>query len=391
MAERAYRDLLESFSEVRDEIVPLEAAHDGQIVHFQATDIDANVSDSDFGVTLQGVLTLSRNTEYCQWEEASTTKTDAQNRTYTEYYYIKRWRDHRIPSLHFDQPAAHHNPLRDPFPSHVFAASAAVVEVRSGRTAILGKEVIANTRALKRRVDWTLGAVPKKSWSWWPWAVRTRYEAIASLAGAETSRAARLENFVYVGQGGYFFSPYAASTTELMAKYFFQYIEGTLLDWQLGDLMPTCTAGDVRVSYSVQDPEEISVVGEARLVHAERTGFNIFRRRKIGPPRHRISLYVTPKGHQIGMVHAGFSSLKDMMDAEIHRQRLWCLLARIALVFPAGLSSALLGRGWSAAFGLWCLGIAGLLTLVWGPDSTAVSALSFQFASLPSIVAAATG
>eukprot|EP00957_Ditylum_brightwellii_P027492 2078160-Ditylum_brightwellii.AAC.1 len=47
-----------------------------------------------------------------------------------------------------------------------------------------------------------------------------------------------------------------------MFKYFMQYVEGTLFDWQLGDLMPSCTAGDVRFRYEVQDPAVVSVLGE---------------------------------------------------------------------------------------------------------------------------------
>ncbi len=42
-----------------------------------------------------------------------------------------------------------------------------------------------------------------------------------------------------------------------------EYIEGSLLDWQLGDLVPACTAGDIRVSYRITDPVEISVIGSA--------------------------------------------------------------------------------------------------------------------------------
>ncbi len=42
-----------------------------------------------------------------------------------------------------------------------------------------------------------------------------------------------------------------------------EYVEGSLLDWQLGDLVPSCTAGDIRLSFRVSDPVELSVVGSA--------------------------------------------------------------------------------------------------------------------------------
>lgn len=37
--------------------------------------------------------------------------------TTVTYVYTIGWRNHRIVSLFYDQPAAHHNPQRDPFPA----------------------------------------------------------------------------------------------------------------------------------------------------------------------------------------------------------------------------------------------------------------------------------
>ena len=63
------------------------------------------------------------------------------------------------------------------------------------------------------------------------------------------------ERFVYVGQGGYFFSPHAASDFEKLAKVAGQYFEGSLFDYQVGDVVAaltgSCAAGDIRVSFSV--------------------------------------------------------------------------------------------------------------------------------------------
>eukprot|EP00931_Biecheleriopsis_adriatica_P058996 TRINITY_DN35229_c0_g1_i1.p1 TRINITY_DN35229_c0_g1~~TRINITY_DN35229_c0_g1_i1.p1 ORF type:complete len:187 (+),score=36.60 TRINITY_DN35229_c0_g1_i1:507-1067(+) len=151
-----------------------------------------------------------------------------------------------------------------------------------------------------------------------------------------------------------------------MFKYFMQYMEGSLLDWQLGDLMPSCTAGDLRVSYSVQDPSEISVIGEGVAVRARRQWYGAFLRSKSDVTNYKVGMYKTAKGHQIGMVHAGFKSAKDMMDAEVRRQQLWCLLARLALALPALLVQQLRDLDWTAAVGLWLFGIAGLWMFLWG-------------------------
>lgn len=365
-AERTYRNIIESFAEVKDKVVALNEAKNHQIVHFQAANFDANVSDLAFGVELHGALKLSRQTEYCQWEEISTTGEDDQNRTYTEYSYEKRWRGNRISSRFFDQSAAHHNPQRDPFPSETFTASVARAVTEDGIEALVEREVLMQTRASWRSVDWTLDALPSRSRSWWSGRDQTRYEAIAQLSGAETSLAARMGSFVYVGQGGYFFSPHTTTAAGAMFKYFMQYLEGSLLDWQLGDLMPSCTAGDIRVSYSVQDPEEISVVGEAGG----------------SPAGYRISVYTTPKGHEIGMVHAGIISLEDMMDTEVNRQRLWCLLARTLLILPFGIITSFFNMEWFAAIGPWACSVAGLWVALWGLDVYAKALLAFSLGML---------
>jgi len=87
---------------------------------------------------------------------------------------------------------------------------------------------------------------------------------INDLAGvAPAAPAAQRDQFVYVGQGGgYFFSPYDASMSEQLLRGFGQYLEGSLLDWQPGDFMPSCTPGDLRVSFAAQAPHKISVLAE---------------------------------------------------------------------------------------------------------------------------------
>lgn len=94
--------------------------------------------------------------------------------------------------------------------------------------------------------------------------LRLDVNSLASVAAAPP--AAQRDNFVYVGdqsgRRGYFFSPYDPSLSEQLLKGFGQYLEGSLLDWQVGDLMPSCTPGDLRVSFDAQAPHKISVLAE---------------------------------------------------------------------------------------------------------------------------------
>jgi len=127
--------------------------------------VEGTARDADFGVRLNG-LALDRVTEYCQWDEHQTRscqtchrKVDGKEESYscncvTKYHYTKGWRSHRISSLTFDQPAAHNNPMRDPYPSHRFVAQDASI----GSIKML-PEVINNKhgafRAREHPVEWT--------------------------------------------------------------------------------------------------------------------------------------------------------------------------------------------------------------------------------------------
>jgi hypothetical protein len=71
----------------------------------------------------------------------------------------------------------------------------------------------------------------------------------------------KLPGFTYVGDG-YFFSAFQASRNANLFKYFMQYLKGTLFDWHIGDLMPSCEAGDIRIRYDVEDPMDVSILGQ---------------------------------------------------------------------------------------------------------------------------------
>ena len=160
-------------------------------------------------------------------------------------------------SLLFDQPAAHHNPQRDPYPSTTLVS----LDARFGDVAV-APVVLSNAhssiRAPARKVDWTQHAVRELRWydGAWSWletnvlpvwvadafADRQRYEFVRNLAGLHESEAGRSHSFTYVG-GGYIFSPYVPKAHEVLFKMFVEHLEGSLFDWQIGDLFPSCTAG----------------------------------------------------------------------------------------------------------------------------------------------------
>ena len=308
------------------------AAHPGP-VHIASDQVAGTVGDAAFGVELDNALQLDRHTEYCQWSEhahdtcdqCSRTKKDSQGRTVQETYrcncrrmhtYYKSWRPYRINSLLFDQPAAHHNPQRDPYPStSIVSADARIGDVDLD-VSILNNQH-AKLRANSRSVNWTPTATRQPGffdgfWAWLEISVlpesfcswftdTTRYESLDKLAAARHTEAASKHRFVYVGQNqGYFFSPYTAAAHEALFKMFFQHLEGSLLDWQLGDLMPSCTAGDIRVSFRTKDPQMLSAVG--KLIDGRR--------------RHTLTLHTTSRGYPLGLAHAGFAEWEDMFEVE---------------------------------------------------------------------------
>lgn len=180
--------------------------------------------------------------------------------------------------------------------------------------------------------------------------------------------AATRDNFVYVGQGGYFFSPYEnPSTTQRLFNYFVQYMEGSLFDWQLGDLMPSCTAGDIRFSYTVQDPATVSFLGEvadARSSTLEMT------------PR---SLLVNGNRENIGFVHAGHHSAENMIIAEDSASRNTALIFRALLLIWSIPAARLVGVGLGreigesslstqifATVGMFATLLSGTWLVIWG-------------------------
>jgi len=318
------------------------------LVHGTSSHIDTISTDSDMNVSIPGALTLKRNTEYCQWQEIQSQRCETCTRTVKakdgstkeenyqcncikEYNYVKSWRNHRINSMLFDQPGAHHNPQRDPYPSSVMPAKDAKLTFQEGegdteihhhkkkKGGSIDAKLDANMLSSGirqqpyRRVEFTPnGQTPPPSmfsrfFSYFGSTRPTRYEPLQLLKDTPNSPAAIHDNFVYVGQGGYFFSAYESQTASKLFNYFAQYLEGSLFDWQLGDLMPSCTAGDVRFYYEVQDPTTVSVLGQL----SSQTAANEL---KITP--RTLNGIGDTTSSTIGLVHAGRHSPQDMLLAE---------------------------------------------------------------------------
>jgi hypothetical protein len=354
----------------------------GTLVHGTSTHIDAISTDPEMGISIPGALTLKRNTEYCQWTEiqsqhcqtcertvkardGSTKQEKYQCNCITTFNYIKGWKGYKINSLLFDQPGAHHNPQRDPMPSTTFVGDDVTLKfhedvatttddksssnnprVNKGTTTSVSAKLDPNMLSSGvrnqpwRNVDFVpRGMGPPPSFFSRFFSRKTRYEPLQLLKDTPTSPAALEDNFVYVGQGGYFFSPYESSTASKLFNYFAQYLEGSLFDYQLGDLigLASCTAGDIRFYYSVKDPNEVSVLGQVRPMEDGGDGVIV----QITP---RVLRGVgNEKDSSIGLVHSGKHSAEDMLLAEDSDSRTKATVIRAILFLWSIAASRLVG------------------------------------------------
>ena len=409
VSESIRHDTYTALTEVlKDDILEVTGTsiHAGDMVHAVSDFITSSpgASDPEMGVTLLNSLLLKRKTEYCQWQELQTETCQKCTRqvrakdgsTHEEQYscnclisysYMKAWRPYRINSALFNQPGAHNNPMRDPLPPAKFAAPSAILRVGSMETEktkswwnqvwkdrntiqeiTMDDTMIRNTKSSWRKAKWTPGGrVDKRGFfakllpSWWP-KEKIRYESTESLKDTLYFPAATEHHFVYAGKG-YFYSPYQESTSHALFKYFMEYMEGSLMDWQLGDLIPSCTAGDVRVSYQVADPDVVSVLGEVKQ-------------------RKQRSLQLMPKttttGLEVGLVHAGIWSKEEMIAREDSDVWWIAVIFRVlAFIWSAvicRLFGALFGRNVAGAnietgifttVGMWCVVMGSIWKGIW--------------------------
>jgi len=238
-----------------------DANHIGDVVHVNIPQSDLsfqhNVFDPAFNIYVPGAVTLNRRVEFCQWHEHVSERTEKNGehseRVVRTYYYTKGWSSHLTSSLFFDQPAAHHNPQRNPVPS--------------GQVDITG---VASSKGFSIPATYMKYLKGQSS------VIEFRPE---SLQGFLTSPARLNDNFFYTGNNGWFLSKYQPSTAEKAMKMAFQYVEGTLFDFQLGDLFSVCDAGDVRVSFEgkvLRDGVSVIALQNAEKVPAQPVSNKIF-------------------------------------------------------------------------------------------------------------------
>jgi hypothetical protein len=171
--------------------------------------LQSSTRDEDFGITLRNTLHLRRNVEYCQWSEHYTQHcakcrdgSDSKgNARYKDcncvrtYHYTKGWYNHRINSLLFDQPGAHHNPQRDPYPAKDFYSKDAKIGSTGVDVALIDNEH-SSVRGDAHYIDWNPTASHRHNKGSFDWLLfwqdrskDTHYYPTSDLKGYLTSNA----------------------------------------------------------------------------------------------------------------------------------------------------------------------------------------------------------
>eukprot|EP00324_Dicrateria_rotunda_P006706 CAMPEP_0206155578 /NCGR_PEP_ID=MMETSP1474-20131121/2212_1 /ASSEMBLY_ACC=CAM_ASM_001110 /TAXON_ID=97495 /ORGANISM="Imantonia sp., Strain RCC918" /LENGTH=247 /DNA_ID=CAMNT_0053554279 /DNA_START=152 /DNA_END=892 /DNA_ORIENTATION=+ len=232
-----------AFSEAEDVLVSIPSdknpnpSHTGELVHIQSDNIQPGsvVMDPDFQLSNPKALKMKRIPEFCQWIEHYTEEKRRINENEEEvirtYWYTKGWVSSPIPSLLFDQPFKHHNPLRNPFPNRYWNVDSAGFGDYT-----LDFDVINSITSFKTKV--------------WDGDNLNHFSNSPALS----------EGFKYIGDG-YFYSAYESSGMSTIMNAAGQFLEGSLLDIQLIDFLPQCTPGDIRVHYATVEPTSATVIG----------------------------------------------------------------------------------------------------------------------------------
>ena len=327
------------FNDIGKRMTPLSGdSKINDVVHFVAKNYTSSVYDHDFNLVVDDSLQLKRHTEYCQWQESSYDQCEtcyrnvrdedgkSKRESYScncvrQYSYTKSWRSYRTNSLLFNQPGAHHNPQRDPYPNgYVITSKDAVIS----DDVALDKGLIEKIRANTRPIVWTVTSSRDTKWYDFIWQYfgikdHTRYDFVSKLSTTLDSNARALHNFVYAGDG-YFFSPYTESRGEFFIKKFGQFMEGSILDYQFGDLIPSCTAGDIRVYYTVKDPSTISGIGTINSIAQDV--------KHVGK-----GMVTHEKTHiEFGVLHEGEKSAERLMKEEQESAKMNIYISRFVLL-----------------------------------------------------------
>lgn len=309
-----YKDVSKSLGDiiVNEPGLTPHSAYRGSLVHIAAPSYTVKpkkaVSDEAFNLDYYGAFVMRREVEYCQWVEHQSTQTykhgDGSETTETTYYYTKGWRSKPIYSALFDQPGAHHNPQRNPYPPGIVDST----DVSVG----YGYTVDSN---LAKHVS-----VEKEYYVSWD---ADSYKTFMK------SQAHQRDNFYYTNKDGWFYSPYTPSTAERLAKTAVQYMEGSLFDFQLGDLFSECTAGDIRVRYRIKTPEGgVSLIGRQT------------------DDKGRIDTFKSIDDRDVDVIYEGMHSVDEIKNMKVNDAYsefigalILCIVSWIITVIVIGLTS----------------------------------------------------
>merc|ERR1712086_11733 len=346
------RDTFAAFAEAEEIVIHLpgdgppaipkpDGRDQGKLLFFTSSDVRTHgpIKPSGFHFEVDA-LRVRWTPQYCQWTEIETCTEhctgdgdDQSCDTQCEFNYHKTWEYHRVNSLLFDQPAAHYNPQRDPRPPHTDTAPSATAGAFT-----LTHPVIEHLNRF-RPLSWSHGGVRKpeaeygffernwrafKMWTF-DWQDQTRFEKLRDL-GAHMQPAGRLPGdvgnpddfFRYMGNG-YFYSEYTGGTAGMLFNWLGQYLEGSLFDWQLGDVLgkafDACEAGDIRGRFDVADAHQVSVLAS------------------VADSKGTLAAHRMSNGFELALMDEGSVSMKNLMDQEksaigklIWLQRLLCVL-----------------------------------------------------------------
>ena len=280
-----YKDVANSFGDilVSEPGLTPRPTDAGALVHVAAPAATvrptAAVGDKDFNLQIYGPFALRREVEYCQWVEHSSTETtkhsDGSETTETTYYYTKGWRPAPVISAFFNQPGAHHNPQRDPYPPG--RVDATDVAVGNGFTvdSNLAQEVSVGRESVV------------------PWNTN-------NYVNFMRSNAYKRNNFYYTNKDGWFYSPYKPSLAESFAKAAVEYMEGSLFDFQIGDIFSECNAGDIRVRFRTKTPAGgVSFIGR----QTDKKG--------------RVNTFKSIEDREVDAIYEGLHSAKEIMEMKI--------------------------------------------------------------------------
>lgn len=281
---RFYR-MTKGFEEAEEVLVEVHDPHDvspyniGSLIHLHSSDIKPSsvLFDPQFGFEdLTRSIKISRTFEFCQWEEIIHEDEDDEGNVSRTYTYVKGWTSFPIPSVFFNQPFAHHNPLRNPYSDAVFQV----------RNVTLGSYTVNETIVKEKNSDWKI-----KNFN------------STELRNFNESEASLLHKFVYIGDG-VFYSPYQEETQWKLFRLAGRLLEGSTYLFEIGDLMSSCTPGDIRMTTRHIGDESMSVIG------------------KQVDEKGTIDVYITEiQKYPVGILHTGVKTAEEMFGRELKDMR----------------------------------------------------------------------